>query len=122
VIENVEYARDQLRDPVRLCGSTFGLDVRRHRLFECSIPIGGDIRCCHAWQTPRFPAATNRRPNSRCTVEIGVYRIPLHIQQQAMGIDWMTLPELSQAIPPAYTEHIGGYLLAEVERRAKAVA
>ena len=27
----------------------------------------------------------------------------------AMGIDWMSRPELTQAIPPAYTEHIGGY-------------
>ncbi len=34
----------------------------------------------------------------------------------------MTTAEISQAIPPAYTEHIGGYLLAEVKRRAKAAA
>lgn len=26
----------------------------------------------------------------------------------------MTLEELSEAIPPAYTEHIGGYLMAAV--------
>ena len=28
-----------------------------------------------------------------------------------MGIDWMTYDQLSQAIPPAYTEHIGWQLL-----------
>jgi hypothetical protein len=34
--------------------------------------------------------------------------------REAMGIDWMTRKELNQAIPPAYTEWIGAYLLAEL--------
>ncbi len=34
-----------------------------------------------------------------------------------MGIDWMNRDELSQAIPPAYTEFIGSHLLAAVESR-----
>ena len=39
VIENVEGARSALRDPVTLCGSSFGLKVRRHRLFETNWPL-----------------------------------------------------------------------------------
>jgi len=37
--------------------------------------------------------------------------------REAMGIDWMNKTELTQAIPPAYTEHIGGYLMAEISAR-----
>jgi len=31
-----------------------------------------------------------------------------------MGIDWMTRDELAQAIPPAYTEHVGHQLMMAV--------
>ena len=109
IIENVTGAHHKLHNPIRLCGSSFGLDIRRHRYFETSFPALA-LPCNHAWQTPRFPAATNRVKNSRRTVEIGVWRIPLPVQQRAMGIDWMTLSELSEAIPPAYTQHIGRQL------------
>lgn len=118
VIENVTFAHDDLVNPIMLCGSSFGLDVRRHRLFECSFPAMARP-CDHSWQTPRFPQATNRTKLRR-TVEVGVYRIPLKVQQRAMGIDWLPLEELSQAIPPAYTEHIGHYLMAEINARAAA--
>lgn len=107
VIENVPGA--PLRNPVQLCGSSFGLDVRRHRLFESNVALLAPP-CNHAWQTPRFPPATNRT-NLRRTVEVGVWRIPLAVQQAAMGIDWMTLEELSEAVPPAYTTHVGHQLL-----------
>lgn len=113
VIENVPGA--PLRDPVTLCGSSFGLDVRRHRLFEANFPIPA-LACRHELQTPRFPPATNRT-NLRSTVEVGVWRIPLSVQRDAMGIDWMSREELSQAVPPAYTAHVGAALLAEVRRR-----
>jgi len=107
VIENVPGA--PLENPIQFCGSSFGLDVRRHRLFETNFPLLAPP-CNHASQKPgRFPGATNR-PNGRATVEVGVWRIPLEVQQKAMGIDWMTLPELSQAIPPAYTRFIGEHL------------
>ena len=106
VIENVPGARRELRAPVILCGSSFGLDIRRHRYFEAHGFTIPRLRCDHAWQTPRFPPATNRK-NLRSTVEIGVWRIPMDVQQRAMGgCEWMERPELSQAIPPAYAEHI----------------
>ena len=52
---------------------------------------------------------------SRRTVEVGVWRIPLETQKRAMGVDWdMTREELSEAIPPAYTEFVGHKLRAAV--------
>ena len=110
VIENVSGA--PLEDPIQLCGSSFGLDVRRHRMFESNAALVGST-CDHSWQTPRFPPATNRT-SLRSTVEIGVWRIPLETQQKAMGIDWMKLEDLTEAIPPAYTEYLGYQLVGVV--------
>lgn len=109
VIENVVGA--PLIEPVTLCGSMFGLDVRRHRLFETSFPVLA-LSCRHDLQSGDYPQATNRA-NRRKTVEIGVWRIPLDVQRRAMGIDWMTREELSQAIPPAYSEFLARAFLAQ---------
>lgn len=102
VIENVPGA--PLESPIVLCGSMFGLDVRRHRMFETSFPVLAP-ECRHETQAARFAPATNRT-NLRRTVGVGVWRIPLEVQQRAMGIDWMSLEKLSQAIPPAYSEFL----------------
>ncbi len=120
IIENVEQARAHLRDPMRLCGSMFGLDVQRHRLFESNILLSAPTPCNHAVWSPRFPPATNRT-NLRKTVEVGVWRIPLATQRVAMGVDWMELEELSQALPPAYTQHLGSLLLASISSEGKIV-
>lgn len=101
IIENVAGARGHMKSPALLCGSMFRLDVRRHRLFETSFAVLAP-ECQHEAQAPRFPQATNRK-NLRSTVEVGVWRIPLETQRAAMGIDWMSVSELSQAIPPAYS-------------------
>lgn len=110
VIENVGGA--PLINPIKLCGSMFGLDVQRHRYFESNFPIR-QLDCDHSKWKPRFAPATNRK-NKRKTVEVGVWRIPLKVQQKAMGIDWMNLCELSQAIPPAYSEYIGKEFLSQL--------
>lgn len=113
VIENVPGA--PLKNSIRLCGSSFGLRVRRHRLFECSFPIMAPP-CVHGWQRSN----TNRlRSGYELPVDsvVPVYGggqagFDIATCREAMGIDWMTTDELNNAIPPPYTEHIGGYLMA----------
>jgi DNA (cytosine-5)-methyltransferase 1 len=114
VIENVEGA--PLCESVTLCGSMFpGLEVRRHRLFECSFPVT-QPRCAHAAQGPvvgvygNTGAGGNRGLERRRGRSNGV-----EDWRRAMGIDWMTARELTQAIPPAYTEFIGHQLIRETE-------
>lgn len=129
VIENVMGA--PLRNPVMLCGSSFGLDVRRHRLFESNVPIMS-LPCAHHWQTPRFRSLDKRRHKPRSTIAVhggsqlqsvvGVYGHLNYAGEQelrkaAMQIDWMSPYELTQAIPPTFTEHIGEYLMREVMAR-----
>lgn len=126
VMENVAGA--PLENAIQLCGSAFGMDIRRHRLFECNFPLMSP-GCAHGQQAPnRFPGGRSKertgsnRGLCRNTVEIGTWDTPLPVQMRAMGINWMTLEELSEAIPPAFTEHIGSYLMAEVNRRGKVAA
>lgn len=105
IIENVPGA--PLENPITLCGSMFGLDVQRHRIFETSFPVVAPP-CDHSVWTPRFPGATNRAPNSRKTVEVGVYRIPLATQRAAMGVGRaVSLGKLSQMVPPSFAEWLG---------------
>lgn len=111
VIENVIGA--PYRSGVVLCGSMFGLRVRRHRNFETSFLV--------------FPPACDHAAQGRPT---GVYghgqfywengekqwrNVPRAEAEEAMGIDWMSRAELSEAIPPAFTEFIGLALLNVLE-------
>jgi len=125
VIENVPGA--PLLEPVVLCGSMFDppLDVQRHRLFETNWTLDPPLWPCRhkLWGPDRYPGGRSKertgssRGASRKTVEIGTWDIPLDVQSAAIGIDWMTVPELSQSIPPAYTEFIGEQLLRAVSSR-----
>jgi DNA (cytosine-5)-methyltransferase 1 len=117
IIENVEGA--PLIDPIRMCGSSFGLDVRRHRLFESSEPLVAPP-CVHQWQVPRFPIPDKRRSGMTSVVPVtGHLNYPgdLELRREAMGIDWMPNSKITQAIPPAYTEFLGRQLRRFVELR-----
>lgn len=200
VIENVEGARAELRNPAMLCGTMFmlrtscGAELRRHRLFETNWEVGLLPECQHYAESPlgvyggrardranefaRWPqekpavisvygdhprnAATERekyprsigvygtgqamagqrstisvhghsggssqRENSRnekkktvsvtgSTPQQNVVRntirecFPVSAAREAMGISWMSMKELSQAIPPLYTKFLGERLM-----------
>lgn len=115
-IENVE--RSPLRNVkhIKLCGSAFGLQVQRHRLFESNVILKGTD--CNHKSFPLDPETNKPRP-------WGVYymkgdRIPkggrtvdtLEQGLEVMGID-RTLPwrYLCEGLPPAYGEFIGKQLL-----------
>lgn len=113
VIENVPGA--PLENPIQLCGSSFGLgangrQLRRHRLFECNFPVMA-LPCQHAGQPIGVYGTGGGGQMTRG------YKGTPDEYREAMGIDWATRAEIAQAIPPAYTEHVGGYLMAEVRRR-----
>jgi DNA (cytosine-5)-methyltransferase 1 len=119
VIENIQSARRFLCDPVELCGSSFGLPVRRHRLFEMSERPALAPQCSHHLQRiARYP--TQYRPKNgqnplACVVQVYGNGKGAGAWGPAMGIDWMRREELAEAIPPAYTEWIGRQLLAHID-------
>lgn len=103
VIENVIGA--PLRNTIMLCGSMFPpLRVYRHRLFETNVVIYAPDHPKHI-----IPVAPQKQRKMHyaagrfltVTGDVGVYA------GEAMGIDWMNGNELSQAIPPAYSQFIG---------------
>lgn len=118
IIENVYGA--PLINAIQICGASFGLgvsgfDLNRHRYFESNIAMLS-MPCQHRrGQTIGvYGNGTNsyhRNKFGRC-VTTAEMRI-------AMGIDWMTRRELTQAIPPAYTEFVGKQLIQCLQRDAQ---
>lgn len=117
VIENVPGA--PLESPIMLCGSSFGLNLRRHRLFESSVWLS-PLPCDHSWQEPRFRSLNGRYEGLARVVGVHgniQYAGEYDLRCEAMGISWMTNAELTQAIPPAFTEHVGTQLAWHLEPR-----
>lgn len=111
----------------------YGSQLRRHRLFECSFPVE-PLKCKHnkgsvigiygGGQHPGFRYHKDEdgnliTPHKQYPATIGVYgnsggssnrdgvqMFGVQDRRDAMGIQWMTGKELSQAIPPAYSKYI----------------
>ena len=110
VIENVPGA--PIRPDVVLCGSAFGLEVRRHRWFEASVPLQPwSLSCNHGYPV----AGVYGHGRGRRGANPGMLPDTAGVWERAMGIDWMSREGLRQAIPPAYTEWIGAQLMAHLE-------
>jgi len=119
VIENVPTA--PLAELTMLCGTMFGLgtqhagtwwQLRRHRYFETrGFHLWPPASCGHVGKRVvavyGHSGGTSKRDGISFTGVAG--------WRDAMGIDWMTADELAEAIPPAYTEWVGGQLIRAVE-------
>ena len=111
VIENVPGA--PLDNPLTLCGSMFGLPLIRHRLFECRPPIWfppAPCQCSHLF-THSGHGQWSAFNKGATAIMVAGNDFKAEDARVAMGIEWMTKKELSQAIPPAYTEFIGKHLM-----------
>ena len=136
-IENVPGA--PLLQPFRLCGTSFGLGVedaelRSHRLFETSFPVLAP-RCQHGHRDVIGIYGGHHRNRRRRTIGIygegcrdsvrkvdrGVADFNVQQGRIAMGIDWMTIAELCESIPPAYSEFIGRQAIETIRSRWQAI-
>jgi len=101
IIENVYKA--PLKGHLRLCGTSFGLRIIRHRFFECPwLHLELLPPCNHSdVYDPWHKDGAGQREKLL----------------EAIKIDWfMTRPEVREAIPPAYTEYIGKHLMEWLDR------
>jgi len=120
VIENVPPAAKLLINPITLCGVQFGLGVFRHRKFECNFELPELPHIKHDGKIgdgKYFSVAGGAgRWKSWGKVYRNVSKGTVAQWQEAMGIDWMLRKEIKEAIPPAYTEYIGKYLLQAIKK------
>jgi DNA (cytosine-5)-methyltransferase 1 len=123
-IENVPGA--PLLTEFVLCGTMFDLghgdaELLRHRKFETSwrMPLFSIPPCRHGRRRRVIGVyGGHGRDRRRLNSDRGGQDFPVIARQEAMGIDWMTGEELSNAIPPAYSEFIGRAALAHLRREA----
>ncbi len=106
IIENVVGA--PFEHYIELCGMMFGLKTYRHRRFEASWTI---LPPAHPRHTENVLDHRYDRNWKGFVTVTGGGNAPLATMKAAMGIDWMTRAELTQAVPPVYAEFLGKALL-----------
>lgn len=120
-----------------LCGTMFDLRVIRHRYFEFNIAPPFSPFTCNHWGTvinADFAPVYGRGSKGRRYIEVDENgkRVRKRIGRgkgppdglsqrewflRSMGIDWyMKMKEVTEAIPPAYTEYIGKYLMEYLKK------
>jgi DNA (cytosine-5)-methyltransferase 1 len=138
VIENVRAVREHLVDPVSLFGTMFGLHMvtskgqrfvlSRERLFETNWELaaphdpgaqghpvanvfGGHLRARSGpYRTGKGTGRTRDFPGEDRPA----------LARQLMGMPWASMGEMSEAIPPAYTEWLGRELLSHLHSQRAA--
>jgi DNA (cytosine-5)-methyltransferase 1 len=123
VVENVPGAN--MPGALVLCGSEFGLEdgsfaLKRHRLFISNVFLVGAGGCFCRSSKNIIGIYGDLRTNDRGSGR-GPRRMRAGVDRARwlMGMPWASGPELTQAIPPAYTRFIGEQLLATIPGRTQ---
>jgi DNA (cytosine-5)-methyltransferase 1 len=118
LIENVSGAA--LHNPLTLCGTMFGLcatdtdgtpmELWRHRLWESNVPLTAPGPCHHGWHSTQvagsYGGARRDKIEAR-DVRGGGYVPSIAVQQELLGVTWMTQRGMWQCVPPVYTLALG---------------
>ncbi len=89
-----------------LCGTMFQKEYHRHRLFETSF-LWLSPGKCRGKVIPKYGTGIRNRTMTLAHESKAI----VQAAAREFEIDWMIQAELTEAIPPAYTEYIGKYLL-----------
>lgn len=118
VIENVPGAVSQMRSPLTLHGGMFGLSVYRPRLFEANVVIPAPPPCGR----PVNPIGVYGKPDGRrlwTRADGSEQRAWTWEDRGVLGMghvkDKWRWHDVAEAIPAAYTEHVGLHLAAYIE-------
>lgn len=107
-----------LNNPTYLEGTMFGLGVIRRRLFESNVWIPqpsyitpkGKVQDGY-YVTVVGAGGNSNNHNYRYLNGLPKNTSKIDTWSYAMGIDWMTIRELTQAVPPAYAKYIGRFII-----------
>ncbi|WP_329287766.1 SAM-dependent methyltransferase [Streptomyces sp. NBC_00691] len=110
VMENVEEAREEMRNPAMLCGASFGLHTYRHRLLEASFPIAVPEHPEHVHPTVKMGRPL--KPGDWYHAVGNFSNVPY--VKADMGVPWMTRDGIRECIPPVYGYHAATQFLAHV--------
>lgn len=112
VIENVVGA--PLDNPLLLCGTMFGLPTYRHRLFESNVVLAG---MPHPEHVLRSDDIGNKKRHNGVPLmrQYSGHFGGLAMAQEDLSMYWARVAGISQALPPVYTEYIGGQLLTKLQ-------
>jgi DNA (cytosine-5)-methyltransferase 1 len=123
VIENVNGARFALNRPAKLCGTMFGLIgthhasglqmyLQRHRYFEANFRLDPPILDCRVQHIYHGPITGTLAGKGGGWSKGGAYSVSTAEARELTGVTWaMRRRELSECIPPAYTEWVGKQML-----------
>lgn len=112
IIENVETA--PMYDAILLCGWAMGLrHIRRHRLFETNMPLMSPGCLCPNGDTVSVFGHSGEDRRKATLVERGGLRghVPIAEVRELMHVPWISgRDEVSESIPPPYTQFLGEQL------------